>query len=133
MSSVEDIVNNSLTKTTITMLFAQPGGLNQPVIGTDSELGDSKFTLLQSNIITDISNVLDPAVGLSFQLFTKRLNFITKFLGSTPQFLTTFNGLKRPGMNIGIKAGSFNFTEIQTSGAAAAQDYLITTVRPLVT
>lgn len=129
--SVQDIINNSVTKTSITMNFAAPGALNTAVTGTESELGESKFVLQQSNIITNISNVLDPAAGLNYQLFTKRLNNITKFLGATAAFLATFNGQQRPGMPIGIARGSFIFSEIQTAGALTLQDYTVTTVRPL--
>lgn len=129
--SVQDIINNSVTKTSITILFAAPGGLNVGVTGVESELGESKFVLQQSNIITNIANVLDPAAGLNYELFTKRLNQITKFLGATNAFLATFNGQQRPGMPIGIKAGSFIFSEIQTVGGLTAQDYTVTTVRPL--
>jgi len=129
--SVQDIINNSVTKTSITVLFAAPGALNVNVTGVESELGESKFVLQQSNIITNIANVLDPGVGLNYELYTKRLNNITKFLGATNAFLATFNGQQRPGMPVGIKAGSFIFSEIQTVGALTAQDYTVTTVRPL--
>ena len=131
--NVDQLVENSLVKTTIIMEFAQPASLNVPVIGTESEFGTDKFTLLQSNIITDITNAIDPAAGLLFQLFTKRLNFDTLFLGTSAQYLTTFNAKKRPGFYKGLKKGSFNFTEIQIAGAPAVQDYLVTTVRPLIT
>lgn len=131
--SVDSIVDNSLISTTITIIFAQPGNLNVPIIGKESEFSREEFNLLQSNIITDITNVIDPPSTVSAQLFTKRLNFDTKFVGTTSQFLTTFNGKKRPGFYKGLKKGTFNFTEIQTVGALTALSYLVTTVRPLVT
>lgn len=129
--SVQDIINNSITKTQITIKAGAPGALNTNVTLVESELGESKFVLQQDNIITNIANVLDPAVGLNYELYTKRLNNITKFLGATNSFLATFNGAQRPGMPIGIKRGSFIFSEIQTSGALTAQNYTVTTVRPL--
>lgn len=129
--SVQDIINNSIVKTQITIQAAAPGALNLNVTLTESELGESKFVLTKDNIITNIANVLDPAAGLNYELFTRRLNNITKFLGNTSQFLTGFNGAQRPGMPIGIKTGSFIFSEIQRAGALTAQDYMVTTVRPL--
>ena len=94
-------------------------------------MGESKFVLIQDNIITNMANVLDPAAGLSYNYFTRRLNNIVKFLGDTSDMLTTFNGAKRPNMYIGIGKGSFIFSETQTSGAPTAQDIKVTTVRPL--
>ncbi len=131
MPSVQDIINNSIVKTQITIQFAAPGDLATDIIGTESELGESKFVLQQDNIITNIANVIDPDSGLNYELYTRRLNNIRKFLGATNSFLSTFNGMQRPGMPIGIKRGSFVFSEIQTAGTLTSQDYTVTTVRPL--
>jgi hypothetical protein len=129
--SVQQNIDNSLVKTQIQMNFAAAGALNTDVLGAESTIGLTQFNILSPNIITDIQNVLDPAAGLVYNLFTRRLNNIRKQLGSTANFLTTFNGQSRPNMPIGLGSGMVQFVEQQAAGALAAQNYLITTVQPL--
>lgn len=125
-------VLNSLVKTQITMLFAAPAALNEDVVGTEKTIGISSFNLLTPNVITNIQNELDPAVGLTYTLYTKRLNDVRKQLGVTANFLTSFTGEIRPNFPIGLAAGFFQFAEQQNAGALTAQNYLITTIQPLV-
>jgi len=128
--SVQDIIQNSIRKSQIVINFGVPV-VGTPLTGTESELGESKFVLTQDNIITNMANVLDPAAGVTYDYFTRRLNNIVKFLGDTSDMLTSFNGAQRPNMPIGIGMGSFIFSETQTAGAPTAQNIKITTVRPL--
>lgn len=130
--SVSSEISNSLVKTQIQVNFAAPAALNADVLGAENTIGLNNFNLLQPNVITDIQNVLDPAAGLTYTLFTRRLNDIRKKLGITANFLTTFNGEKRPNMPIGLGQGLFQFVEQQGAGALTAQNYLVTTVQPLV-
>lgn len=129
--SVQQNIDNSLQKTQIQVNFAAPGALATDVLGAESTIGLTGYNLLSPNIITDIQNQLDPAAGLTYTLFTRRLNNIRKQLGITANFLTTFNGVKRPNMPIGLANGFFQFVEQQGAGALTAQNYLITTVQPL--
>lgn len=129
--SVEQSINNSLVKTQIQMNFGVPTALNTDTLGAESSIGLTQFFIQQPNIITDIQNQLDPVAGLSYTLFTRRLNNIRKQLGITANFLTTFNGRQRPNMPIGLGTGTVQFVEQQNSGALTAQNYLITTVQPL--
>jgi hypothetical protein len=129
--SVQSNIDNSLVKTQIQMNFAAAGALNTDVLGAESTIGLTQFQILTPNIITDIQNTIDPAAGLTYTLFTRRLNNIRKQLGATPNFLTTFNGVKRPNMPIGLGAGMVQFVNQQNAGALTAQNYLITTVQPL--
>lgn len=129
--SVEQQISNSLVKTQIQMNFGAPGALNTDVLGAESTIGLTQFEIKQPNIITDIQNQTDPGAGLNYSLFTRRLNNIRKELGQTANFLTTFNGSKRPNMPIGLGTGLVQFVEQQTAGALTAQNYLITTVQPL--
>jgi len=129
--SVQQNIDNSLVKTQIQMNFAAAGALNTDVLGAESTIGLTQFNILAPNIITDIQNVLDPVAVLVYNLFTRRLNNIRKQLGSTANFLTTFNGAKRPNMPIGLGGGMVQFVQQQATGALTAQNYLITTVQPL--
>lgn len=129
--SVQQNIDNSLVKTQIQMNFGIPTALNTDVLGAESTIGLTNFNLLVPNIITDIQNQLDPAVGLTYSLFTRRLNNIRRQLGVTANFLTTFTGTKRQNMPIGLGAGMVQFVEQQNLGALTAQNYLITTVQPL--
>lgn len=129
--SVEQNIANSLTKTQIQVNFGAPGALATDVLGAESTIGLTGYNLLQANIITDIQNQLDPGAGLTYTLFTRRLNNVRKQLGVTANFLTTFNGAKRANMPIGLGTGFVQFVEQQNAGALTAQNYLITTVQPL--
>ena len=129
--SVQNSIDNSLIKTQLQFNFAAPAALNADVLGAESTIGLTQFEILQKNIITDIQNQLDPAAGLTYTLFTRRLNNIRKQLGVTANFLTTFNGAKRSNMPIGLGTGLVQFVEQQNAGALTAQNYLITTVQPL--
>lgn len=129
--SVQQNIDNSLVKTQIQINFAAPTALNTDTLGTESTIGISNFNLTQPNIITDIQNVLDPAAGLVYNLFTRRLNNVRKQLGSTANFLTTFSGQQRRNMPIGLATGMVQFVEQQSAGALTAQNYLITTINPM--
>jgi len=133
MSSVQQNIDNSLVKTQIQMNFGIPTGLNVDVLGAESTIGLTQFQIARPNIITDIQNQLDPGAGLTYTLFTRRLNNIRKQLGVTANFLTTFNGVKRPNMPLGLGVGTVQFVEQQNAGALTAQNYLITTVQPIAT
>lgn len=129
--SVQQNIDNSLVKTQIQMNFAAPSALNTDVLGAESTIGLTQFNILAPNVITDIQNQLDPATGLSYTLFTRRLNNIRKQLGVTANFLTTYNGQQRANMPIGLGAGTVQFVEQQNAGTLTAQNYLITTIQPL--
>jgi len=122
---------NSLVKTQIQINFAAPALLNSDVLGSDSDIGLTAFNLLSPNIITNIEHALDPAAGVTYTLFTRRLNFVRAALGRTPNFLTTFTGERRSGMPRALKAGFVQFVEQQNTGALTAQNYIITTQLPL--
>ncbi len=129
--SVQQNINNSLGKTQIQVNFAAPAALNIDVLGAESTIGLTNFNILAPNIITDIQNQLDPAAGLAYTLFTRRLNNIRKQLGVTANFLTTFSGEQRRNLPLGLGVGMVQFVEQQNAGALTAQNYLITTVQPL--
>ena len=130
--SVEQSINNSLVKTQIQVDFAAAGALNTDVLGVETTIGLTGYNLLRPNIITDIQNQLDPAAGLVYTLFTRRLNNIRRQLGVTANFLTTFSGDSRANMPIGLGAGFVQFVNQQNAGALTAQNYLITTISPLI-
>lgn len=122
---------NSLVKTQIQINFAAPAALNADVLGADADIAITQFNLLSPNIVTDIEHTLDPVAGLTYTLFTRRLNFVRTALGRTPNFLTTFDGERRSGMPKALKAGFVQFVEQQNTGALTAQNYIITTQLPL--
>ncbi len=130
--SIQDQIANSLVKTQVQVNFSAPATLNSDVLGAEDTIGLTNYNLLVPNVITDIQNEVDPVAGLSFTLYTRRLNDIRKKIGNTANFLTTFNASRRPNMPIGLGAGLFQFVEQQNVGALTAQNYLITTVQPLV-
>jgi len=129
--SVNNQVQDSLVKTQIQMNFAAPAALNQDTVGADADIGINQFNLVENNIITDIQHTIDPGAGLVYTLFSRRLNFVRKALGRTPNFLTTFTGERRAGMPMGLRAGFVQFVEQQNAGALTAQNYIITTIKPL--
>lgn len=124
---------NSVVKTQYQINFAAAGALNTDVVGTDNDTGINFFTPLRQNLITDIQHDLDPAAGLTYTLFTRRTNFRRTRLGSSANFLTTFNGEVRSGFPKALGAGFFQFVNQQNAGALTAQNYIVTTIRPLIT
>lgn len=123
---------NSPVKTQLQINFAAPGALNTDVVGTDADTGIDQFTPLQRNFISDVQHVLDPGAGLTYTLFVSRLNFRRAAIGRTANFLTTFNGELRPGFPKQLNPGFMQFREQQNAGALTAQNYIVTTARPLV-
>lgn len=124
---------NSPVKTQYQINFAAPGALNTDVVGVDQDTGINFFTPLRNNIITDVEHTLDPAAGLVFTLFTRRTNFRRTALGRSGNFNTTFDGEIRSGFPKALGAGFFQFVEQQQAGALTAQNYVVTTIRPLTT
>lgn len=129
--SVQQNIQNALGKSQIQINFGVPAALNTDVLGAETTIGLTNFEIKGQNIITDIQNQLDPAVGLSYTLFTRRLNNIRRQLGVTANFLTSFTGTQRQNMPIGLGLGLVQFVEQQNAGALTAQNYLITTIQPL--
>jgi len=125
---------NSGVKTQIQINFAATGALNTDTVGSDADTGVTQFTPLQNNTITDIQHDVDPGAGILFTLFVRRLNFVRAALGRTANFQTAFTGIVRPGFPRILRAGFLNFVETQQAGATTnAQNYIVTTIRPLVT
>ena len=128
-----DLAINSGQKTQLQINFAAPALLNQDTVGADVDTGVTNFTPLQNNLITDVQHDINPVAGLLYTLFLRRLNFVRGALGRTANFSTLFDGIIRPGFPRTLRAGFFNFVETQQAGALTAQNYIITTVQPLVT
>lgn len=123
---------NSPVKTQLQINFAAPGALNLDVVGVDADTGINQFTPLQRNYLSDVQHSLDPAAGLTYTLFVRRLNFRRSAVGRTANFLTGFTGELRPGFPKLLNPGFFQFVEQQNAGALTAQNYLVTTAQPLV-
>jgi len=119
-------------KTQIEVVFAAPSFANTDVIGTDVDSGDTQFVFQTANVIEDITNLTDPVDVHT--LFTLRLNLNRTRLGTTNQFLTTFNGDKRPIFPKFIGAGQVKFVSQQPEigSGLAAHTIIITTRTPLV-
>ena len=129
-----ELALNSGVKTQIQINFAATGALNQDTVGSDVDTGVTQFTPLQNNVITDVQHDVDPGAGILFTLFVRRLNFVRAALGRTANFQTSFTGIVRPGFPRTLRAGFLNFVETQQVGATTnAQNYIITTIQPLVT
>jgi len=123
-------LESSLSKTQLQFNFAAPGALNTDVVGTDDDTGTNQFSPRNVNAITDITNVLDPAAGLTFALFVRRLAGARARLGAASNFLTTLVGTKA-GFPKGLAPGFFQLVEQQTLGALTAQQYSVTFAQPL--
>ena len=124
-------LENSLQKTQLQINFAAPGSLNTDVVGVDQDTGINQFSPRNVNALTDITNVVNPAAGLQFSLFVRRLAGSRTRLGTAESnFLTTLVGTKA-GFPKGLAPGFFQFVEQQTLGALTAQQYNVTFAQPL--
>lgn len=123
--------SDSIVKYQMQINFAAAGALNTDVNFTDADTGATFYQLRAGNIITDVKHTLDPAAGLLYTLFVGRQDLSRKRVGTTGDFLTTFNGAQRPNMPRGIAGGWFRFLEQQNAGALTAQNYLVTFQQPL--
>jgi len=119
-------------KTQIEVVFAAPSAIDKDIIGTDQDSGDTQFVFQTANVIEDITNLTDPVDVHT--LFTLRLNLNRTRLGTTNQFLTTFNGDKRPIFPKFIGAGQVKFVSQQPAvgSGLAGHTVIITTRTPLV-
>lgn len=126
---------DTLIKTQIEINFSIPTAAATDVIGTDVDSGDTQFVFQTPNSIIDITNLEDPTE--THLLFTLRLNNNRTRIGTSRQFLTTFNGDRRPifgQSGKGIAAGQVKFVSQQPSigGGLEAHELVITTATPLV-
>lgn len=112
--------------------FAAPGALATDVVGTDADVGVNQFFPKQSLMLLDVKHTADPAAGLLYTLFVRRLQLSRTRIGTTQDFLVAFNGRVRPNMPKGINPGFFQWVEQQGAGALTAQNYLMTYDKPLV-
>jgi len=106
------------------------GALNAETLISDLDTGETSFTPRNPNRIIDVTHDIDPAAGLVRLLKTRRQER-RRLLGSTPNFLTTFTGDKRPGMPIDLAPGFFQYVEVPVAGALTDQNYLVTYQNPL--
>ena len=104
--------------------------LGVDVTGTDVDSGDTTFIFQTTNVIEDITNVVNPTE--THTVFTLRLNNNRTRLGLTAQFSNTFTGDKRPIFPKFIGAGQVKFVSQQKTGALQAHSIIITTRTPLV-
>lgn len=117
-------------KTQLEIVFASPTATNKDVIGTDVDSGDSQFVFQSTNVIDDITNLVDPT--LVHTVYTLRINFNRTRLGTTNQFSTGFTGDKRPIFPKFIGAGQVKFVSQQPAGTLQGHTIIITTRTPLV-
>lgn len=122
---------NTMTRYLQQINFAAPAALNQDVIGTDADSTVNQFQPLAPNLILDVKHTADPAAGLLYTLFVRRLQLARTRIGATGDFLVAFNGRVRPNMPKGLNAGFFQWVEQQNLGALTAQNYLVTYAQPL--
>lgn len=110
---------------------AAAAALNTDVVMTDADSGVNFFQPRGNNIILDVKHTLDPAGGLLYTLFVRRLQLSRTRIGATGDFLVAFNGRTRPNMPKGLLAGFFQWVEQQNAGALTAQNYLVSYAQPL--
>jgi hypothetical protein len=101
--------------------FAAPGALNTDVVGTDADTAQNQFIPRTANILLDVKHTADPGAGLLYTLFVRRQNLSRSRIGTTGDFLTTFNGVQRPNMPKGVNPGFFQWVEQQNYLAVWAQ------------
>lgn len=111
--------------------FAAAGALNTDVVGTDADTAINNFIPRTPNMMLDIKHTLDPAAGLLYTLFVRRQQLSRTRIGTTGDFLVTFNGRIRPNMPKGLMAGFFQWVQQQNLGALTAQNYIVTYAQPL--
>lgn len=112
--------------------FAAPAALSTDVVGTDADVGVNQFFPKQALMLLDVKHTTDPAAGLTYTLFIRRLQLSRTRIGITQDFLVGFNGRIRPNMPKGINPNFFQWVEQQNSGALTGQNYLMTYDRPIV-
>lgn len=104
---------------------AAAGALDVDVTLVDLQTGDRFWTNSRDNFIQDITNLIDPAAGLTYFVTTQR-NGKEKKRWYSNMLLTTFNGENRPGFPVFLGKGQLNWVGQQTLGALTAQSYLVT-------
>jgi len=124
-------MSQSIVKQNQQINFAAAGALNVDVVATDADTGVNSFTPLKQNVIDNVVHTADPAAGLLYTLFVRRMDLSRKRIGASGDFLTTFNGAKRPNMPVGLRAGQFQWVHQQNAGALTLQNYLVTYRQPL--
>lgn len=111
--------------------FAAPSALATDTVGTDADTAINNFIPRNSNLILDVKHTIDPVAGLLYTLFVRRQQLSRTRIGTTGDFLTTFNGRTRPNMPKALMGGFFQWVEQQNAGALTAQNYIITYAQPL--
>lgn len=133
MSAIDPRTIVSAPRYLMQINFVAPTALNTDTVFTDADngAGITFYQPLRDNKLLDIKHTIDPIAGLLYTLFVKRQDQSRKRVGTTGDFLTTFNGAVRPSFPRPLKAGWFQFIEQQNLGALTAQNYLVTFESPL--
>jgi hypothetical protein len=129
--SFDPRVQGALARYQMQVNFVAPTALNADTVFTDNDTALTFYQPLQNNKLLDVKHTIDPVAGLLYTLFVRRQDLSRKRIGATGDFLTAFNGMVRPNMPRGLKAGWFQFVEQQGLGALTAQNYLVTFENPL--
>ncbi len=107
---------------------AAAGALNVDVTMTDAQTGLGFQVLGTPNRLLDITNAIDPAVGLTF--LVKLVRNGREVRRWTPaQLLTTVD--RHVGFPVDVAAGNVQWVGQQTLGALTAQSYLATYIKDL--
>jgi hypothetical protein len=103
--------------------MAAAGALNTDVILTDPQTGFTFLLLNLANRVVDITNVIDPAAGLTYILkLVRNGREVRRWAAS--MFITTVN--VHVGFPVDVDPGQIQFIGQQTLGALTAQKYNVT-------
>lgn len=130
MSSIQGILD-SPNRVNLTMVYADPAGLNNIVVGSENRTGIDLFNLSRSNVIIDARATTSPATTDNMRFSIRRLNGnvsdIALWTDILPDNTRTVKGVIPKGVN----PGSFQWIMEEIVIAAAGVTVEWTFANPL--
>lgn len=123
--------NRSIVKSQFILNFPAPGALNQDAVGVEQDIGLTEFRPAIAALLDDITMNPDPAAGLLYSFFTRRLGGNRKRIGTNAQFSTALISSQKVIFPLLVNPGLFNWVMQQTAGALTAQSFVATFNQPL--
>jgi len=118
------------TRTTLEIVFADPAGVANVVVGSDNRTSISQFNFLRPNVILDGTTTTTPASAGDGMTSIRRLSGLTTNLATLITMVATNTTPNKGVFPKGLNAGQFQFILEETVALAAGINVIYTLAGP---
>lgn len=125
-------LNQTPTRTTLQIDYADPGGIGNTVTGSESKTSISQFNLLRPNTILDAVTTTTPGSAGDGLLEIQRLNGLTTELATLIGIVATNTAIGKGVFPKGVNNGQFQFILTETVALSAGINVRYTFAGPVI-